>query len=146
MVVIGFNLKKLLVERKGIVRGSLKVNTRMNIIDLKKEDIKLTAGKDVLNFSFEFIINYTGVADHTGHIADLTFEGEVLYLADPKDTKKILDDWKKKEIQEDIKLRVLNTILTKCNLKALILEDELGLPPHIQLPRFGKKEKEEKKK
>ncbi|MCX8193776.1 MAG: hypothetical protein N3G19_00190 [Candidatus Pacearchaeota archaeon] len=140
MVVIGFNLKKLSVERKGIVRGSLRVNTKMNILDLKKEDVKLTAGKDVLNFSFEFIINYIGVADHTGHVADLIFKGEVLYLVDPKDTKKILDDWKKKEIPEDIKFRVLNTILTKCNLKALILEDELGLPPHIKLPRLVKKE------
>lgn len=146
MVVIGFNLKKLLVERKGIVRGSLKVNTRMNILNLKKEEIKLVAAKDVLNFSFEFIINYTSIVDHKGNVADLVFEGEILYLVDPKDTKKILDDWKKKEIREDIKLRVLNTILTKCNLKALILEDELGLPPHIRLPRFDKKEKEEKKK
>ncbi|MEM2933209.1 MAG: hypothetical protein QW622_03335 [Candidatus Pacearchaeota archaeon] len=145
MVVIGFNLKKILVERKGIVRGSLKVNTNMNVIDLKKEEIKLITGKDVLNFSFEFIINYVGVEDHTGNVADLIFEGEVLYLVDPKDTKKILDDWKKKEIQEDIRVRIFNTILTKCNLKALILEDELGLPPHLPLPKFKAKSEEKKK-
>ena len=148
MVVIGFNLKKILVERKSLVRGEVKVNTKMNITDVKKEDVKLTAGKDVINFDFEFAINYTGVADHTGHIADIIFEGNVLYLVDPKDTKKILDDWKKKEISEDIKLKVLNTILAKCNLKALVLEEEIGLPSHLPLPRFGKKskEKEEKKK
>ncbi len=148
MVVIGFNLKKILVERKSVVRGEVKVNTRMNITDVKKEDVKLTAGKDVINFDFEFAINYTGVADHTGHVADIIFEGNVLYLIDPKDTKKILEEWKKKTIDEEIKFRVLNTILAKCNLKALVLEDEIGLPSHLPLPRFGKKgrEKEEKKK
>lgn len=148
MVVIGFNLKKILVERKNIVRGEVKVNTRMNILNVKKEEVKLTAGKDVIRFDFEFLISYVGVADHTGHVADLSFEGEVLYLVDPKDTKKILDDWKKKEIEEEIRVRVLNTILAKCNLKALVLEEEIGLPSHIPLPRLGKKErgKEEKKK
>lgn len=148
MVVIGFNLKKILVERKALVRGEVKVNTRMNILDVKKEDIKLTAGKDVIKFDFEFMISYVGVADHTGHIADLGFEGEVLYLVDPKDTKKILEDWKKKDIEEQVRFKVLNTILAKCNLKALVLEEELGLPSHIPLPRLGKKEKgkEEKKK
>lgn len=145
MVVIGFNLKKLSVERKGIIRGELKVNTKMNLLDVKKEEIKLTAGKDVLNFDFEFIINYNSVADHIGNVADIIFDGNVLYLTDPKDTKKILEDWKKKELQEDIKLKVLNTILVKCNLKALVLEDEFGLPPHLPLPKFrGKGEKSEK--
>lgn len=156
MVVIGFNLKKLLVERKRIVKGELKVNTKMNLLDIKKEDVKLTAGKDVLNFDFEFIINYISVANHVGNVADIIFDGNVLYLADPKDTKKILEDWKKKEIEEEVKIKVLNTILTKCNLKALILEDEFGLPPHLPLPKFGPKikskeeikenSKEEKKK
>lgn len=147
MVVVGFNLKKLSIERKETIRGELKVNTRMNLTDVKKEDIKLEAGKDVLNFNFEFVINYVSATDHKGNVAEIVFEGNVLYLADPKDAKKILEDWKKKEINEEIKLRVLNTILTKCNLKALILEEEFGLPPHIPLPKFTKakeKTKEEK--
>ncbi|MGB9707893.1 MAG: hypothetical protein ACPLXC_01005 [Candidatus Pacearchaeota archaeon] len=144
MVVIGFNLKKILVERKTLVRGEVKVNTKMNIIDVKKEDIKLTAGKDVINFDFEFAVNYTGIANHTGPVADILFEGNVLYLVDPKDTKKILDDWKRKEIEEEVKLKVLNTILAKCNLKALVLEEELGLPAHLPMPRFGGKKGKEK--
>jgi len=152
MVVIGFNLKKILVERKEIIRGQVKVNTRMNILDVKKEEVKLTAGKDVINFNFEFIITYIGVSDHTGNLANIAFEGNVLYLVDPKDTKKILEDWKKKEIEEEIRLKVLNTILAKCNIKALVLEEEMGLPPHLPLPRFSEtkseknKEKEEKEK
>jgi len=144
MVVIGFNLKKILVERKALVRGEVKVNTKMNITNVKKEEVKLTAGKDVINFDFEFMINYTGGANHTAPVADLSFEGNVLYLVDPKDTKKIIDDWKKKEIQEDVRMKVLNTILAKCNLKALVFEDELGLPSHLPMPRLGKKVEKKK--
>ncbi len=144
MVVIGFNLKKILVERKAPVRGEVKVNTKMNITNIKKEEVKLTAGKDVINFDFDFMINYVGVANHTGNVAELSFEGNVLYLVDPKDTKKIIDDWKKKEIQEEVRTKVLNTILAKCNLKALVLEDELGLPSHLPMPRLGKKVEKKK--
>ncbi len=145
MAIIGFNIKKILVERKKLVRGEVKVNTRMNITDVKKQSVKITKGKDVLSFSFDFAIFYKGVADHIGSVADIIFEGNVLFLADPKDTTKILDAWKKKEIPEDIKIRVLNTILSKCNIKALVLEEDMGLPSHIPLPKFQPKSKSKEK-
>jgi len=149
MVVIGFNLTKILVERKSLVRGEVKVNTKMNILNIQKEDIKITQGKEVLNFDFEFIVSYQGIADHTGNVADIIFEGKVLYLVDPKDTKKILDEWKKKEIPTEIRLKVLNTILAKCNLKALVLEEEMGLPSHLPMPTLkepGKDQEQAKEK
>lgn len=146
MAVIGFNLKKILVERKAPVRGGVKVGTRMNILDVRKENETIISGKDVLSCDFEFLIKYQGVADSVGDVADIGFEGEVLYLVDPKDTKKILEDWKKKDLPKDMRLRVLNTILAKCNVKALLLEDEIGLPPHLPLPKFKEGEAKEKKK
>lgn len=136
MAVIGFNLKKILVERKGLVRGEVKVGTKMNIVNVKKEETKIITGKNVLALDFEFIIKYMGVEDSIGNVANINFEGTVLYLIDPKETKKILEDWKKKELPEELKLKVLNTILAKCNIKALVLEEDLGLPPHIPLPKF----------
>ena len=145
MAIVGFNLKKILVERKGSVRGEVKVNTNMNILKIEKHDVEITKGKDVLSFEFSFTISYVSVADHTGNIADILFEGNVLYLAEPKETKEILDGWKNKEIPEDVRIRILNIILTKCNAKALVFEDDLGLPPHLPLPKFGKpQEKQEK--
>ncbi len=145
-MIIGFNLKKILIERKGLVRGEVKVNTRMNINDIKKQPIKITSGKDVLSFDFDFSIFYKGVSDHIGDVADIIFEGNILYLTDPKETKKILEEWKKKEIPQDIRVRILNTILAKCNIKALVLEEDMGLPSHIPLPKFKTKQKKEKKK
>lgn len=148
-MIIGFNLKKILIERGKVIRGEVKVNTRMDILGVKKEEAKLTSGKDILSFEFTFVINYKSVEDHIGDVASIIFEGNVLYLADPKDTKKILDDWKNKEISSELRVRILNTILAKCNVKALVLEEDMGLPPHLPLPKFSLKQtesKEEKKK
>lgn len=146
MVVVGFNLKKILIERKKLVRRDVKVTTKMNISDVKKETFKLTSGKDVISFDFDFSIYYKSTVNQTANLADILFEGNVLYLSDPKDTKKILSDWNKKEIATNIRIRILNTILTKCNIKALILEEDMGLPPHIKLPRFKLKQETEKSK
>ena len=46
------------------------------------------------------------------------------------------NSWKKnKKIgDEKVALQVLTTILTKCNIKALTLSQEIGLPPPIPLP------------
>jgi len=146
MAIIGFNLKKILVERKGLVRGEVKVNARMNITDVKKQQVKITSGKDVLSFDFDFAIFYKGVSDHVGNIADIIFEGNVLYLVDPKESKKVLDEWKNKQIPQELKVRLLNTILAKCNIKALVLEEDMGLPAHIPLPKFKVKAKKEEVK
>jgi len=141
MPVVGFNLKKILVERKTLVRGDVKVSTKTKITGVKEEKNKIVSGKDALSFDFELSINYFGAGDHKGDLANLLFEGSVLSLVDPKETKKILEGWKKQEIPIGLKLNILNTILSKCTVRALDLEDELGLPPHIQLPKFKENKK-----
>ncbi len=146
MTIVGFNLKKILIERKGLVRGEVKVNTNMNILKIEKHAVEIAKAKDVLSFEFSFTISYVGVTDHKGNIADLLFEGDVLYLTEPKEVKEILEGWKKKEIPEDVRIRILNTILTKCNAKALVFEDDLGLPPHLPLPKFGKQQEKQETK
>ena len=84
MTIIGLNLKKISAERKGLVRGEIKVNTKMNISNVNKEDMQITSGKDVLSFEFDFIISYTAEKQD---VADIIFEGNVLYVAEPKEAK-----------------------------------------------------------
>ncbi|MFH1823571.1 MAG: hypothetical protein ABH817_02560 [archaeon] len=135
MAIVGFNFNKILIEKKKVTpSGQINVNSGINIKDVSKEDVKLVKDKDTLSFSFEFTINYTP------DIAKLEFEGELMYLADNKQAKEILDFWKKnKKIKEEIEMPVLNTILTRCNIKALTMENDLGLPTHIRLPYVDKK-------
>ena len=135
MAIVGFNFNKILIEKKKTTKtGQINVTSGINIKGVFKEDVKIVKDKDTLAFSFEFTINYTP------DIAKLDFEGELMYLADTKKAKEILEFWKKnKKIKEDIEMPVLNTILTKCNIKALTIENDMGLPTHIKLPYIGKK-------
>jgi hypothetical protein len=49
--------------------------------------------------------------------------------------KDILKKWKGKKLADETRIPLFNTILTKCNLKSLQLEEEFGLPTHIPMPR-----------
>jgi hypothetical protein len=131
-MIFGFYFKKISVEKKEPMKGQVKINTKTNIQNIEKHDMK-TENKQALKFDFDFSILYDP------KFAEINIEGHVLYLAEPKEAKEILDSWKKKEIPEQVRLQVLNTIMNKCNIKALSLEEDMGLPPHIPLPKFQAK-------
>ena len=57
--------------------------------------------------------------------------------------KQFLDSWKDKKIPEHLRTSLFNFIMNKCNIKALFLEDELGLPLHIPMPKLTIQKKEE---
>ena len=129
--IIGFNFTKMQVERAKELKGQITVNHNMDIKDVRKEPVNLSKDKDVLCFDFEFSLSY-----EPKH-AKINFEGNVLVLAEPKESKEILKSWKKKEGADNIRLLVYNTILTKCSIKALELESDLNLPSHIPLPKLA---------
>ena len=69
---------------------------------------------------------------------DILIEGEVLYLATEEEGKVILTGWKKdKKLPKDIRLPLLNHVLSKSNIEAILLSREMGLPAPIMLPRIG---------
>jgi len=130
MKIIGFNLTKISIERKEKPEKELKITQNINIVDITKE--KLTISKDEpLNISFKLDIDYGG------DFAKLEFKGHVIILPEKEETKKILKSWKDKKLLEEFRNLLFNFIMTKCTIKALGLEDELSLPPHIQMPRLA---------
>ena len=135
MLVIGFNLRRILIDRKKNVSSKLNVRTNIDIKDIVKEKIEMIKDKEVLSFDFEFTINYDP------EFAHLIFEGNILVTFESKQVKDILNKWKKKEIPEEIRVNLFNTILSRCSIEALSLEEKLGLPTHFPLPRFTKEQK-----
>jgi len=133
MRIIGFNFKKITAERKKDLKGKLEVKSNMNIEDIEKENIDLIG--DILKFSFLYSIIYDP------EFAEISFKGSVLLSADNlEDMKTILKEWKKKRVSEDLRLFVYNFIMSKCNLRALQLEEEFSLPSHIPLPKLTKQQ------
>ncbi len=130
MTIIGFNLAKILLERKEGFTGKIEIKSKADVTDIKKDPMKIAEGKEALRVSFDFLISYEP------DFAKVEMKGFVLLLEEPKIAKQILNDWKKKKINNELKERVFNTILSRCNVKALALEEDLNLPPHFPLPQI----------
>ena len=135
MVVIGFNLRRILVDRKKNISGKISVRTNIDVKEITKEKIEMIKDKEVLSFDFEFLINYDP------EVAKLSFEGNVLIALDSKEAKEILNKWKKKELPEEVRINLFNTILSRCSIEALSMEEKMGLPTHFPLPKFTKDQK-----
>jgi hypothetical protein len=139
MQIIGFTLTKVLIERKDDIKGKWKVTSKIDVKDIKEEKIEIAVGKGIAKADFEYTINYEP------ELGEIFFKGFILILGEPDEIKSTISDWKKKKIMlSDIKLRIFNTIFQKCNIKALELEEDFNLPPHIKLPLI-KSEEETKK-
>lgn len=134
MPIVGFNLHKISIERKEPITGQVNIKTNLKISDIKEEKTIAELGKEnvALKFEFGFDILYEP------KIAAIHFSGHVLDMESEKQAKEILKSWKDKKIDEDLRLRISNMIWVKCNIKAFLLEEEIGLPVHIPLPRLTK--------
>ncbi len=133
MRVIGFSFKKIKAERKKDIKGKLEITTNLDIENVEKDKIDIAG--EILKISYIYSVNYDP------GFAAITFNGTILITLDkPEDTKKVLKEWKKKKLPENIRLPIFNFIISKCNLKALQLEEELALPIHIPLPKLAKKQ------
>ncbi|MCD4759742.1 hypothetical protein K8R33_02550 [archaeon] len=129
MPIVGFNFEKITIEKTSQITGKLNIKNDLSIKSLEQEKLNLTSAENVLKFNFEFLVNYEP------KVGKINLNGNVLYMEDEKKVKEILDGWKKdKKLPEDLAPQILNTILAKCNIKALSLTQEVNLPPHIRLP------------
>jgi len=129
MRIIGFNLTKILIERQEKIEGKLEITQNINIRDVVKEKMSIS-DKEALKVKFNFAINYSN------DLAKLEFEGIVVFLPDDEEMKNFLKSWKDKKIPEESRSILFNFIMSKCNIKALTLEDEMALPLHVPLPKL----------
>tara|TARA_B100001971_G_C17995457_1_gene434491 strand:- start:291 stop:701 length:411 start_codon:yes stop_codon:yes gene_type:complete len=135
MRIIGFNLTKILAERSENMKQNLQVNQNIDIKDVVKEDIPITK-EEIIKIKFNLSVSYSDKS------AKLEFNGNVLILPENNELKELLDSWKNKKIPENARVPLFNFIMNKCNIKALYLEDELGLPLHVPLPKISFKQPE----
>jgi hypothetical protein len=135
MKLAGFNFTKIYAEKlKGNVK-EIKVDTKINLEDIKEIKSNLSSQNDsLLGIEFEYNINYKD-------LAKLEFKGNLILILDPKKAEEIIKNFKGKKMAEDFKVAIFNLILKKSSIKALQLEEELNIPSHFKLPslKFEKK-------
>ena len=129
MPILGMTYKKLSAERTKGLTPDTKIETRPEIKDLKATSI--SGFGDALP---ALDISFTYESTFEPGVAKITLEGSVLYAT--KEAEKIAEGWKKgNAIPDGLKIEVLNHILQKGSIQALLLSDALQLPPVIRLPR-----------
>ena len=144
MNILSFNFVKINAERKLDFKHS-SINTNIEFIDIEKDEIAALKASDVIKVNFNFIVTYSESKEDTKNPAGKVFlEGSLLLSADKEEAKELLDAWKKKELPENTRTALFNLILRKCSIKALSLEEELGLPYHLPLPKLQNAQKKEK--
>jgi|SRR3989344_830273 len=141
MQLIGFNLTKILAERfPTFKRGP--INTNIEFKDVEKTKVDLFKDKEVLNISFLFSIIYSDPEKKEElKLGEVSFHGSVILSPDEEEMKEITKSWKKNEIPDKYKFPLINYILRKCSTKALIIEEDLNIPPHMPFPMVKKEEK-----
>ena len=138
MRVMGFNLEKVNIERFKDNPENLKYNTKIDISNIESLNSNFIKIKDeMIKISFKYNVTYEP------EYAKLEIAGNLLLAVEPKLSRDVLREWKDKKISEDFRLTILNIIIRKSSIKALQLEDELGLPPHLPFPILKKQESNE---
>lgn len=132
MTIVGLQFDKIVVDRTDVPTGKMSVKNNIVIKDIDKKDFSTNKIKQfVLLFKFEY------VAEYEPKIAKITLNGTTTWLDQEAKIDEIAKGWKKdKKIPKDVMTPLLNNILNRCNIEALILAREVNLPPPIQLPRI----------
>ncbi len=129
MRIIGFSITKILAERKNIVKDKLEIKSGLNIDDITKETVDISK-----NTAVKFDFTYT--VDYTPNVAELQIKGSVIAIDEKEESKDMLKEWKKKKFNSPLKIPLFNFIMDKCAIKSLDIEEQLGLPFHIPLPKL----------
>ncbi|MBW2991430.1 hypothetical protein KY348_07055 [Candidatus Woesearchaeota archaeon] len=134
MTVIGFSFTKMLIEKKNPVKGKVSINNNVGIKEVEETKLNINTNRKALKLDFEFSSVYEP------NIAKILLTGEVIYLVDKDRAAEVLKNWKKnKKLEKDMMTQILNNVLAKCNVQALILSKDMNLPPPIPLPKVGGK-------
>lgn len=130
MPIVGFTFTKLGVEKKPLVSKQVNVTNDLKLVSVESAKRADHGNAELGRFNFSFEVKY-------GEIGSIDLAGYILYSDDPKKLKVIIETWQKDKMIPAILLQqILNAILVKCNVKALELAQDVGLPPHFDLPKL----------
>src|SRR3989338_7448155 len=139
MGIVSFVFDKISAEKVGKITDKVDINNNFNIKRVEKTTINLQGNKPVLKLFFDFVVNYEP------NIGNVQMNGNLTYMDKEEELKKLDDQWKKeKRLPVGITSLVANTILTRANIKALMLSQEVNLPPQIHLPKVTPREEDSK--
>jgi hypothetical protein len=131
MTVVGLNFTKFLAEKTKPIKGQISIKNNVSLTNVTESKLNIDAKKKALKFEFAYSANYEP------GFGKIELTGEIIFLADDKTVKEVLDKWKKeKQAPAVIGKEIMNHALAKCNIQAIVLSKDLNLPAPIQLPKI----------
>lgn len=131
MTVVGLNFTKILAEKSKPVKGKINIKNNVSLKNISESKLNIDVKKKTLKFDFVYSSKYEP------SVGSIEIEGEIIFLTDEKQAKEILSKWKKeKKAPKEIMTGMMNHILAKCNVQAIVLSRDINLPAPIPMPKM----------
>lgn len=134
MKIVGYNLTEIQAKKDPNFKRS-SINTNIEFTDIIKEKLEFLKDSEALKTTFKFSVNYKDGKNKEDDQAEVSFKGFLMLSVSKDESKEFIKSWKKKEVPKNMVLPLYNFILKKCSIKALQLEEDMGLPSHLPLPQ-----------
>ena len=132
MAVVGFSFTKMIAERKKLIKGKITINNTVNLLEVEENELPVEAKGKSLKLMFSFSTKY----EPDGGLIELN--GEVIFLDEEKKVKEALKQWKAtKNLPSDMTEEILNNVLAKCHIQAVVLSRDINLPPPVAIRKSG---------
>ena len=149
MQLVGFNFTKISGERADKFTRA-KVNADLQFLNIERQKLDILKDDEAIKIFFRHSLTYDEENlnqkapeqkenQKSEKKGEVLFEGNLLFSATKEEIKNITKSWKKKVLPKEIAVQAYNLILKKCAPRAFQLQDELGLPTHLRVPRLESK-------
>jgi hypothetical protein len=134
MTILGFNFTKISAEKKGSTQGKVNINNGIRVIDVAQTEMNLgKSTQKMLKYTFEFKSVFNP------DIGEIVLVGDLMEIRPDNETADIMAVWARdRKLKKEIMEQILNTVLNKCNIQALIMARDLNLPSPVPLPSVQK--------
>jgi hypothetical protein len=127
--LMGSRLIQISGKRKPEFDGKLAIDTNIKITNIEQ----MKDSKEAIKVEYDFNIDY-------GDLGSIELKGMLFFHTSSKSIKNLTKSWKEKKFDSAEHVKITNVIIQKATVKALEIEEELGLPMHIRLPSIKPKE------
>lgn len=136
MKVIGFNIEEISGKKNHELKNYT-INTDITFNNVEKSKLDVLKDNEVIKVNFKFIVSYKDANDKSTDLKnEINISGSILLMVDKELSKEFLKLWKNKQIPKDRIVTLYNFVLRKCSVRALQLEEDLNLQPHIPFPQI----------
>ena len=130
MTIIGFNFSKLLAQQKKAAKGSLKIGTNVKLDAIERTNMAFDKDKAALRAAFTYKVTYDP------DVGAIEFQGDLIFLEEAKVIESLVKEWnEKKALPKKFSTALINAIMQKCVIQALIMAKDIGLPSPMPLPK-----------